>query len=858
MHKKESDAMFFLKEKALDAHRTGKGFLVMHLCQIAIEYLKKSNDKNVFDSAHWCIALYLYWYIGKPQFFEPYKLISSENNIHTLYFKFTEWLETLINDSKFTAMPILDNYFYDYISDREEDICLFEYAIELIFVFHPLENHWIDVSTDILSKAVGNSKLHKVISSLRMRLACQSEIFWNKKVNITYNQDDFELVEGYKFLKKCEWEKLTGFLDKCSSNISCDSPKYLPLVQLALFSDAYREKTESRALNWTKYELAEATTTNQVLYVLKMKARLSESYNLYLKQNNSTAPPIVAYALMIFSLRNWTGNDFYSSLRMLKDYYLSYFSDDKNETDKNEVVKKVIFYSLKSCSINIREQEMLNVLYSFDKLSEPERSETIDYILSCSNAELYHAHEIISIISDAIPYRMLPKLVKWSVKLEGIKNTRGWKITYLEFWTEILKTINKKSDAGNLIEELMPAINKSIGHHVLLNNLSEFYVLCILKSKTKTSENLIDLLISQVLAEHNTKERWNIIFDASRKSKRIWNKYAKWIEDNSKLSTISKWNYSRYIDDLQQNEADTTALKLRIIKDTSGIIDTILTSDIRQNIELGKLYSSRLLRIVNWEQKDLQFVNKLLQAISSEKFIGNEVATFLLYLAEIYHTKTVSIKLQIKKALQKILALKQNNHNFSEFLNTDEFDRAKLYLCYNIITSSGCGYDKNIVITILQYIAALDTAEHKEDYDFLFIINMYLSFMAKDGAEQWALAAKADCYMAILTGNESKNISTLIKMIHSFNSIIRVPRFKYDIVRLKNKKLKEHIMKTWEKYLIRYSKNLNPAIRVEVAKTLIKWRKYMILFPDSLNDVLETLKNDPRMTVSNACHQSKY
>jgi hypothetical protein len=866
MTKKQNKGLVYLKDKALEAHAAGDAFQVLHLCSIAIEYLEKKNKSSLlFEDYQWCISLNLYWETSGLYFFEKEKinkLVDAKSELSRAYIVFIEWLLKLLDGQK-NDFPKLSKKFYNFASADECIISLVIYSIELNFVSIPLEDAWFNLNSEIKQNINKNTKLYIALDYLCSRLSSQAKLFWKplkNSLDTTYLATS-PMYNGYQYYFNCDWDSLNELMKTIGKETIFGTSKYIQYIQLDLFYNFYKNETEDRKVAHSKYKLAESLDTNISLYIKELREKTANAFISYTQKNRLESFLTITYKLMIFSLRNWYISDYYYAMQMLRNFYFHEICAN-NHSDENIV--NAILYALKCTGVNIKtNQQLQETLYKFDFLSDDKRTSVIQYILQCPNSELYSAHEIMLLISDAIPEDLLKEVAEWSVNLESEKNTTGWKITYLNFWKDILENISDENFAEMIIVKLKPAIIQSAKNPLLWQELYDFYIQCIIKSDKKIASEIIDIIKNRAIdksGDSTITNQWGIVFDSCKQSPELWAKYYSWIKEKAKGNSRLELHLNKQTKNQSLEKEAEKRLKKTIINGTCKKIDELLKMDKRDNVKFGSFYSSMMLNLVTWNKNDKKFIDKLIEAMqSSDIFVSSEISSFLVYISRIMQKGSKALFTYITNQIPELLIVECENDHFIS--NCAELERPKLFLCYNyLLLESNLNKNSSVFKRILSYISTKDYTSNDDSSDFLFLINTYLTLTSDDATEQMLFLTKSEIYTQIMTSDKIKELKRLSKIFNNIKYMFNLSGDKIQtcIINTKNQGAKKNLLKSWESHLLENAKCWHPPVRKAVAGALAQWRLVSeqntdINFPEDLKSVFEALKTDSRMSVRNAC-----
>ena len=890
----------YLKKQAIEAHLAGDAYKVIHICNVGIENLKSikgDNFKNVisairsndnvkfqlqddldFKAWHWCFSLYTYWHtgsFGNFSFVEKLEAISQQKNKKKLkaYKKFITWLVSLIESNvelKKDNVKFNINDFSDFFKSKEdEDIVLITYALELIFTKSEDKKLWVNYYNIFLKNAVKNIKLKTILTSLYNRLCWQSKIFFAVKIDEFDYRNKSEknsIEEGVSFYYDCDSRNLLEYIENSKKYISLDSPNYIPFAQLLrslffIWSEENKKLSEFREnYNWNIEEAKYMLAGNSI----KINVFIDNLENA-LNKNESSAK---AWLLMIHSLRNWLIYSFVSSCRHLK----LYFEKLPNCDDK------ILSYGLKGHEIDKnKDTKLRKVIYGFDLLDIEKQKRIFIEILTCPNVILYRAHELVTMLSDSIPYDLLPDFADWTLKLEEKKaSTNGAKFTWLEFWNDIFIYADPQNEYFEVaINKLSDTIFKCLENPGFWHMYGTLFQNFARASKFKTSSMFIKKLKKIEINDNNFKHnRWTIIYNTCRDNHDLLKENVNWLSNNSSFSLVAevytfKLLSSKIKANVERSKLRNANNKLKkniITSATKELKDILANNGYPQQTQLSKIDN---IEFLEWDNNTIDFVRLLIEAYNKTNIYPLNKWNILQYLKNIIQNCSSKVEVEVYNNLDTLLCQDGIYVDFPMSTERYRLLSVQVAFCYAILR-------KNTILNVspkkIEPVKVIASAiGHVKDMCFinaLFSINIYFALLCKNPIEKSLFHSKAEIIVRSISEEMvkemkktaykenpffEKQMAGIINIISNFITSNEIPMF-HKMLKGETHFYRNETINIFKAIILTFATFPSYRLRAAAGNVLSKWEaSYEFDFDSDLADTLEKLRKDSRMRVQHAC-----
>ncbi len=260
-----------LRDQARRAHYIGDGFLVNHLCALALERIIRLQPDEQFvlplKETFWAMALAMYWSLDEhvlAKVDEALKFIENSNvdeHLGTMLRQVLYLIQNPLASAADSYKSLLDtNLEWLGTECSCEGLALISFCVELLWQRDPdtqgwreLINQWADVCPEDLKKA---------LTDLRVRLLLQTNLVFPEAIHIEPEPSDSfsksihaSFYEGWKQYLACQWPKMDKTISDIVPRIQYDSPDFLPLCGLQRLNWSNKEQEDPSSVMGTRWQL---------------------------------------------------------------------------------------------------------------------------------------------------------------------------------------------------------------------------------------------------------------------------------------------------------------------------------------------------------------------------------------------------------------------------------------------------------------------------------------------------------------------------------------------------------------------------------------------------------------------------
>jgi len=441
------DGLRFLRSSALSAHAAGDGFVVNHICRVAIRAIFRALGDSTgpvpidLDDVRWVFCLWLHWLLD-------YELVIEASGRHSLHGLLERMPKSrysqhdfvvLSNLFSFLADPLspfpassfleLPDDWFEHRSEEPEDIALLSLSTE--FAWYSNNNSagvpWHNLVDNWLTKCPQGAPLATALKTLRRRLALQTELCQGVRQQVSSGIDGsassnpFALFEQcWQAFLECEWENLDALIKELSSKTRVDASEYLPLFNLLHASRPFRPETDDQTVSLSRRFYGMSRQPAQVFH--GFRAHNNTVNALHLKLQSDPHPGaidlwkclVLSMLEQLSALRSWDFGRWLQAIAQQGDYHLELARFGNADHAKRGVM---------CCVLSLRDPQKGkdssydDAILLLDHLTEEVRSELIRWLLARRPVEWRGAHRVLRELADSIPEDQAVDVARWTVQL---------------------------------------------------------------------------------------------------------------------------------------------------------------------------------------------------------------------------------------------------------------------------------------------------------------------------------------------------------------------------------------------------------------------------------------------------------
>jgi hypothetical protein len=635
---KQQKAINYLRDQAREVHYAGDGFLVNHLCAVALNHIKKWQKEKIcavsLPDYHWAITLALYWFVEDYMFYileEVIKAAKPEKNDKKDLYKLIEITFNLMHacidrdyDKIFSELEKIE---FSWINEEHscEDSALLSLTLELLWINNRSDERWESLVGHWIENTEGNC--NKLLQSLKDRLTVQ-KAFYNpecldasKKLLIKFDKNTQLFFNASIALLQCQWDEGRDAVNLLVPRYTFESVEALTLWYLRRAYSFRAKKNEPQDIG-LKRRLVNISNIKLHSFNEHRKNWLQNKLAKLWKQEKAAGNSHsrfdafrLADLMQITALRQWNVVDWQRALEYKAEAHLelSRHKFPENVHYAVEAIKLSVYYGQLQ-----NDDRFLAALRLVEKASKKERESLTLYLLKTYPDQWYDVKKVFSQLTDTIPESCLPQLIKWShVYLDSAPTFSSSEAAPMSFWGEIIKYSSApKKLCNNLYDLALKAAKDPIvwsSDEKISDFLTQYLINAPIQKAIEISNHMLDTTTKH---PHQNDGRWTILYNASLKRFDLADK----IKD--KLIKISEGvvqrHYINYItdSDLSKEPKDNPKLrqwcKDKIIADLKGA-----TSGERNKIIFNYI-PHMLIRQTKWHKEDLDILDIFFAVIQPE------------------------------------------------------------------------------------------------------------------------------------------------------------------------------------------------------------------------------------------------
>lgn len=885
---RDDKAYSYLRKKAIRAHDAHDGIYVLHLVHTALETIKNRQNPLPLADVRWCFYLALYWCIEDSTVTlvkDALKKVTGNLDDRRVIGSILNFLDNPCRSSEQKNFELPTQ---DWIKERSVDCedkaiqCLF---IELLWWRSPTSDHfWSDVLLK-WQHALNLLPFAMVIEELANRLRFQSAILFGYAPKPGQALPDHVLAKIFCAFYECRWAELDSLIKSFAGKTQVEKSEYLSLFGFIQYSRTYRniasqrnEHSESQTV-----DLSEGRACEIVKPMVKPQKPVEthDTYSQSLSRYYLCASRQVSHAHMRQQVENLQDAAIRSVNRKaqnshdLHDARLGMFGEIRalRAWDLVSLIDIVALRSDIELTSGSKGNHSMAAAGICDALRstrtpDPEKDTRIEKVVECidsGNAELRDlvtqaivkspplewpcAYRWISMLTDVIDDVGLLQVAKWIQGPEGRNDLPGWRLSYLEFWKDVLPYV---STAPAISDVLCSSFVNAASLPIRWSTDEDTLVAAIEYGSSRTSDAIILALQTATQLDAMAKEqRWRILFRACSDRPDLLSQVRNWL--NSNIPTKYCQHFIKRLDNVKNDgpidDSDFRTWLIKRLEDLTAKLNRPRGS----TVSFGDEVNGRIFRLVTWTVEHKLLFDGLISAIDAKdgnsfsKAAGLMVLTSVVEVGDSAIVDTVLAGCQNWVSLGHIPAIDP----WGPLRTDDEMDgkplERELWLLIYVCTQKRPNQMRSPT-----WKAALN-GNCQRSSDIVFATLVLLALSAPDDPSSLAMITFTEC---LIIKTDDKQLS---RFVRTFAMFLKTHEESDDLAPISLTNVPARmLLEFWTRHLAILAKNPRFDVRFEVAQAIKAWRDNEILiFPQELREAQKSLANDARARVRWAVRQCK-
>ncbi|MCL5124794.1 MAG: hypothetical protein M1511_09915 [Deltaproteobacteria bacterium] len=869
-----SKILGLLRDQTRRAHYIGDGFLVNHLCALALErIIRLQQDEQLvlpLKETFWAMSLAMYWLLDEDLLGKVRTALefpeSSEVDDQHLGAILRQVLYLIQNP----LAPAEDSYKKLIESELEwlsaeylcEGLALISFCIELVWQRDPGSHGWSKLIKQW--SAVCLKEFRKPLEDLRPRLLLQTGlVFPESTPNEPKLSDSFlkpihaSLYKGWQQYLECQWSEMDETISDIVPRIQYDSPDFLPLCGLQRLNYSSKVQEDPSSVIGTRWQLkvssggtsafreSRRTRFGQLLARVWRKgpkeARVSELVHGFR----------LGILDQIASLREWDAWAWNIATGQLAEASLAVAIKLPNQY---LFAVNGLILAMRSSTLNIYDPIFKSRLSILDFAPVEERTRFVESVLQSRPVESFKTLRLLSSLSDSIPESLLPQVANWCVDYVNYSGNRlGSTVHPLSFWAKIIPYVQ---NPHVICRRLYPAVLKLANYPAVWQTddegmLTEFLTSAPMDLAIEVGEKMMRL---DEQDERASSARWALMFNAvMRRSESTFTR-----EFKHRLIATARTEDEKFLLPLLENpeltpdELDDSALHQWCKEQVRRQLEIVRNRTTGDSVRHGGDVSEFTVTRVKWTREDTQMLGQIIEAIDSALQIQCfELERFLYYCAGMVSVGPRDFVDIARPAILRWIDTPPECRDSFAPLNAKDRDA------------------QDRVLSALAYVAAeMVLQENGKDHVDLaqWVIRNGFSCSPVAIANMMFLGAVLGARLTGITGisvmstfqsllvrawqlpgvpaEENKVLSQVIRQI----AVMADPKDPYNIYRAENVESSQLFFDSLSRIIPSFEKYPNPDVRAAAAQVLRCWKAQGSM-PTELEKTLFQFQQDPRARV---------
>ena len=624
----------YLKQEAIDAHTSGDGMRVIHICVIALVALKQKRLKiRDSEEIHWAFSLGLYWMLDDwflhlvEDAAKVMDWSDDDPDFRILKYVFQR-LQNPVAKIESNPLGELSAEYLERIANSPTHIVMLTLAFELGWFALPTDSKWKRLAQQLQEKVAKSSDLSNVLRSIATRLSHQSkELYGDSSQNVdviepaTQVQEESWLMKGWRLFFDCQFTELDELLDDVNRRLSTSNPYYIPLLALFHMSRIFRRRDKERdqllSLSRRRYI---SSRQPAIVFRDQFDSEFERRFSEVARRGFSNTAAYqrfqcfrISMLSQLHSLRSW---DLSRWLDAQRDW--SYSALELGSKGDTDYAKSGVVHTVRSNSVPALQKvpQFDNCMSIMDAIDEQGRAELVTELLSVKRFAWRSVNEVFARLSSSIPARMLNDVAEWSVRYELDDHHSQFHVTSLEHWSQILPFSPNRQE---LIQTLFPALNRTCANPRSWHSLHDLYCHAIRWGSDDHASQLLQAIISAECPDHSLNAmRFSIIFNVAQHVRTFSRICEDWLQKN--VDSTGDPEYYRFVlrhlgESVRFPVNDPVFrkwLREKVIADCDRI-----NSETEQFQIGGKNYHSMILK-VTWPASEKKMIQRLLEVANAD------------------------------------------------------------------------------------------------------------------------------------------------------------------------------------------------------------------------------------------------
>jgi hypothetical protein len=651
----QREANKFLREEARRAHVIGDGFLVNHLCAIALKRVARVQSDGKLhlgiEETFWAIAFALYWLIAEymlDRVGDILKVFKEATADRTDLSKIVERVVYLVRNplepvdgSAEELLGVGLNWLDD--ECRIEGLAVVTLAIELVWQRDSDNKHWIKLLRQWQARC--SAEFKNDLNDLHSRLLLQTGLVFPERFEGSLKSSDpfWSTVEasfykGWKQYLNCQWEEMNKTLSSVVPFIPYDSPRFLALCGLQRL-DWSLSPQDSSGIIATRWQLKASSGGPSAFREIRRTTFGQRLGEFWRKQRGKADlyPFLHTFRLglldQVASLREWDAWAWNLAAGQLAQANIAFAT---KIPDEHGFAVEGLRLAIQSRTFDQDDLVLKNRILALDFAPVEERTRLVKSMLRARPVESFKVLQMLESLSDAIPENSLLAVADWCADYVQFQRKRpGWTVHPLSLWGQILPYVE---NASHICRRLHPAVMASADHPGVWRTdkqgmVTEFLIRAPFDLAVEVGEKMMRM----AMEDHPTDSaRWGLMFNAvlGRQDPSFTMTF------KQRLIETARTEYAKFHLPLLENpeltldELDAARLHAWCKEEILRRVEVVVGRKRGDPIGFGPGVGLDTIEKVKWAEGDVQIVTQLIKSIDSAQLIEcSEVEEFLYYCA---------------------------------------------------------------------------------------------------------------------------------------------------------------------------------------------------------------------------------
>lgn len=859
-------AFEYLRHEAIDAHLSGDGMRVLHLCTVALDrigHLPRPDGVPMnLGEVRWVFFLGLYWMLDEWLTYDVngalQHLVTDDVTIWDLkLIRFS--LTTLEIPLNFESVDELKAASADWLHQRSresDDVSALTAAVELAWYEDARSHAWRELADAWLNRCPPSSLLATALSRTIQRLNIQSrlrvagQLPADQLLPDEIIQSQKLLIRAWRLYYEAKFDELDTLVGEIIARIPVESPIYPAFFRVLHFSRIHRESKESQFVSLSRRQYVESRQPALVCQILRDKRFESNYADLarhgfpdHLRSKRFTCFRMALlnqlHALRAWDIGAWLLGEFQRGQALLElcDRGQVEFARDGIIALRNsQSVPKPAEYPQFDKSIRV-----------LDALPEDDRRSLVCNLLASPRIAWVSARRVLDELSDAIPETEFLRVAEWYARLEidDFHSKGVW--THLEVWQEIFP---RAQDAAELIDVLRGALVRKAARPVCWDSLHGTFVTAILHGRAHSAREILAVLLDTPCNEHHfNRYKFSILSNVAQRRKQFADLCIPWMKEYAEQ---------------RQDQVELFHLRQQFSIEPSPVDDSAFRSWIRERLvefcngrlaetggtqHLGTQAYHEMMRVITWPDSETNLTRALIDLVRAEHVLfvnkNDPLRCLAVLAANGPNTQAEDIARVAMDWLENGVVGKHMGErgplSAFHFNGAGEVEAALAYLLETLAERHcslvGDRLSKWIMVEGIRRSSKLPYRTIRT------ALHLSIGMRQKDEALSIALTGIAE---AVAQVGFSTDPGTTI---FGFRSVILSDAPHPDLDAWLSSTAGKLCMEMWQPRLVEGARLSDPTAREAVALTIRRWEKSAIPLPACLIEVRERLGKDCRLRV---------